>query len=388
LKRIIFINSHPIQYNAPLYKFLTKSNDFDLEVWYCTKFGMSGDYDKQFGINVKWDIPLLDGYKYIFLKNYAINENIYTGTFGVLNFGLFKQILRQNRKTIYVTQGWHPLSMFLTIILGQLFRLKICLRAETPLKYHKSLKFFKRKYKELFLKIIFSRIHKFLYIGEQNRLFYKHLNIPDEKLIFCPYSVNNDFFRMQYNTTISNKFLFRRELGICDKKLCFLSVGKLIEKKRHIDLLKTAKELRHENIAFLIVGEGPERKNLIQYIERHKLDNVKLCGFKNQSELYKFYIAADVFIMPSDQNETWGLVVNEAMNFQLPLLISDKVGCSDDLVKLNGYIYECGNVQHLKEKVQLLLSLSKEELEMMGQESFRLINSYSYKEIHNNLIQL
>jgi glycosyltransferase involved in cell wall biosynthesis len=55
-------------------------------------------------------------------------------------------------------------------------------------------------------------------------------------------------------------------------------------------------------------------------------------GFRNQSELPAIYAAADVLVLPSDRQETWGLVINEAMAAGLPVIASDAVGCVPDLI--------------------------------------------------------
>ncbi len=69
------------------------------------------------------------------------------------------------------------------------------------------------------------------------------------------------------------------------------------------------------------------------------MENVHLTGFINQSVIPKYYAIGDAFVMCSQEGETWGLSVNEAMNFALPIVVSDMVGCSEDLVEegQNGY---------------------------------------------------
>jgi hypothetical protein len=75
VKKIIIINSHPIQYFAPLYKKMTEEG-LDVEVWYCSDESIRGENDKGFGTTVKWDIPLLDGYRYRFFKNHSNKPSI------------------------------------------------------------------------------------------------------------------------------------------------------------------------------------------------------------------------------------------------------------------------------------------------------------------------
>src|SRR5262249_55832183 len=61
--------------------------------------------------------------------------------------------------------------------------------------------------------------------------------------------------------------------------------------------------------------------------------NASFVGFLNQSEISRAYVAADCLILPSDAQETWGLVVNEAMVSGLPCIVSNACGCVEDLVQ-------------------------------------------------------
>jgi len=67
--KLAILVSHPIQYQTPLYKLLSKEPEIDLTVLFCSDWGLKTYKDKGFGKEVKWDIPLLDGYKYKFFKN-------------------------------------------------------------------------------------------------------------------------------------------------------------------------------------------------------------------------------------------------------------------------------------------------------------------------------
>jgi len=76
-----------------------------------------------------------------------------------------------------------------------------------------------------------------------------------------------------------------------------------------------------------------------QVRDAHMMD-VHFAGFLNQTEIGAAYACADIFVLPSLYDETWGLVVNEAMNFGLPVVLSDAVGCADDLLRQreNGFV--------------------------------------------------
>ena len=80
-KNLFFINTHPIQYFAPLYKFIESKNYFNQKIFFLSDHGVSGEFDKEFNSSFKWDIPILDGYKFEFLKNNSFNPGVYKGFF-------------------------------------------------------------------------------------------------------------------------------------------------------------------------------------------------------------------------------------------------------------------------------------------------------------------
>jgi glycosyltransferase involved in cell wall biosynthesis len=85
-------------------------------------------------------------------------------------------------------------------------------------------------------------------------------------------------------------------------------------------------------------------------------------------------------VLPSSIGETWGLVVNEAMCFNLPIIVSNMVGCAKDLVKHgeNGFIYPVGDIEKLKEYMEKLLK-EKDLREKMGRNSLKIVSKYTYK---------
>ena len=93
-----------------------------------------------------------------------------------------------------------------------------------------------------------------------------------------------------------------------------------------------------------IIGEGI-LKDKLQSIAK---DNIHFLGYINNKELSKYYQENDVFVLPS-LSESWGLVVEEALNNGLPVIVSDRVGCNKDLAtKEMGLIFQCNNPNSLK----------------------------------------
>jgi len=377
MKKIAYFLSHPIQYQTPLFQKINKIKNIDFEVIYFTNHTLGG-LDKQFGINVTWDIPLLNGYKYRFLKNYATTPAVSGKFWGLVNWGLIRYLIK-NKPNIVVLHGWSYFSNILLLIVANILRIQIIMRAESPLIQELN----KGKINKFLKYIILRQCDKFLYIGKENKAFYKSFGIKDKNLFYAPYCVDNTRFSEDISRFNKETDDIRIDLGIPKTNRIILFCGKFIEKKRPKDLLEAFKNIKDKNTSLVFVGTGHLEKDLKTFVAENNLKNIYFTGFVNQTELYRYYMSADVFVLPSGYGETWGLVVNEAMNYSLPLLISDQVGCVADLVKenINGYTFACGDIKQLTEKLNFFSELSDQKLILLGKKSFEIIQNYSYIEV-------
>ncbi|MEO7766095.1 MAG: glycosyltransferase family 4 protein [Ferruginibacter sp.] len=383
MKEVIFINSHPIQYFAPMYKYMNQ-HGVKTKAWYCSDESIKGGRDKQFGVDVKWDIPLLEGYEYIFYKNYSRKPSHFAGFFGLINLGVITRLFKIP-KSVIVVHGWHYFTHFFVLLLGKLRGHTICLRCEMPQKQEALKTGWKMNIKRWGLKyILFPRINFFLYIGTQNRLFYKSFGIDDQQLIFCPYSVDDQRFRNEYQQLKPNIAGLKDKMGIPTDAKIILYSGKYMDKKRPLDLVNAFHQLNHPACWLVMVGEGELRKDMERCIAENNIKQVILTGFVNQSQVAEFYAISDVFVMCSTIGETWGLSVNEAMNFGLPVIVSDLTGCSEDMVKNgdNGYIFETGNTHQLALKLEdVLLNHGL----TMNTPPEAIVNKHSYSTVTENI---
>lgn len=347
-KNVIILNTHPIQYFAPLYKYAAEQG-LPLEVWYCSDESLRAVKDTQFGVDVKWDIPLLEGYRSRFFKNHSWKPSHFNGFFGLINMGVWGKLITSS-KSVVIIYGWSNLTFLLAFMFAALRGHTVCLRAETPwnqerLKGEKNI----RRKKFLLGKLLFSFIDRFLYIGTQNKLFYQNMGVKEDNLFYTPYAVDNQRFQQAAAEYLPQKDSLRQKFDIPAKSKIVLYSGKYMQKKRPLDLLKAFQLLHDENAWLLMVGDGELRTEMDALIKKENIKNVLLTGFINQSEIPKYYAMADVFVMCSEVGETWGLSVNEAMNFNLPVIVTDICGCSGDLVQpgKNGFIYPCGEIEQL-----------------------------------------
>lgn len=384
MQRIVFINSHPIQYFVPLYQQMTREEkEIDLTVFYLTDETIQGYRDRQFGTDVTWDIPLLEGYRYKFFKNYSWKPSLYNGFFGLFNWGLISE-LRRMPTSIVISHGWAYSSNIIALLAARAFGHTVCLRGDNPLSHELFKRPVKRFLRNLFLRaVVFPSIDKFLPVGYQNHQLYRSFGIPESDLIFVPHAVDNSRFQQQALALSSERQHLTKSIGLSGKRI-ILYVGKLIDKKRPLDLLMAYQQLRihHADTALVFVGDGHLRSQLEAEITARAIPNVVITGFVNQSQIARYYAMADVFVMCSQQGETWGLSVNEAMNFGLPIIASDLTGCADDLIEsgVNGYVFPTGNIDKLHQAISHCLAG-----QVNGQASLDRLHAYSYGAIIQGL---
>lgn len=363
-KRFAVLTSHPIHYQAPLWRMLAADPDIELTVFFQSDIGLKPYHDAEFGKTIRWDLPLVEGYEHVFLK----------GAFDL------SAHLRHGHYDALLVHAWNSPAVWLAIFVAKMLGVRTMLRGESPWNQEAGKSGWKHELKKVLLKIFFAGIDRFLYIGEENRQFYSNYGIREKDLFFTPYAIENERFFADAERLEGERDRTRIELGVPSDAVVFLAVGKLIDKKRHMDLLQAYEKVSALNKALIIVGEGELRPALEKCIAEHQLQNVILAGFKGQTEIAPYYAAADVFVLPSGPGETWGLVANEAMCFSLPLIVSHIVGSAADLVHPggNGHVFPMGDVDAMAEAMEELAK-DPERRAQFGKESRRIVAGYSYE---------
>ena len=362
-KKVAFFLSHPIQYFSPLFRQLSLNPDIDLMVYYFSDETLKKYTDKQFNVEVEWDTDLIGGYSYKVIYNNSPLKTIYQHPFGLINFGVIKE-LKENRYDYIIVHGWSFISQWIVFITAIISGIPIILRGEMPLNQEVGKSRFKLFCKKILLKPLFKRVHSFLCIGSQNKEFFRSYGVDDARLYFAPYAVDNSFFGSRYQEIKQQKYELKSKFKLDKFNKVVLFVGKLIDKKRPLDLVKAFHNLDNLDDCLVFVGDGVLRREIEDFIERKNIKNIFITGFINQTELPELYTLGDLFVLPSGVGETWGLVVNEAMNYELPVLVSSTVGCSFDLIRNNGVTFDEGNLDDLSAKLRMLLSDS--ELKIKG----------------------
>lgn len=201
-----------------------------------------------------------------------------------------------------------------------------------------------------------------------------------EKIFLSGNSVNNKKYRDRYLKLVNKKNLIRKKLGISPEKKVALFVGRFVEEKNLsvlVDSIEKIVKKGEKNILCIMIGGGFLHDNLVSYTKDKNLEDfIKIIPFKEFEKLSMFYASADIFVLPSKW-EVWGLVVNEAMLFNLPVIVSDKVGCSRDLIKngCNGFVFPYKDSEKLAE---CILNTAKND-KKMGENSYKIVKDISFE---------
>jgi glycosyltransferase involved in cell wall biosynthesis len=381
--RVAHLISHPVQYLVPVYREISKSPDVDFTVYFYSDASIGKHFDVEFGREFEWSTPLLGGYKYRFLPS---SKGKRTGkAFEWPNWDLLAEVVRQQYDVIWInsyigTNAWFARMAAFVSGTPVLFRDDTNLLTPRPL--------WKRILKSIFLRN-FLRGTWALYVGEEARRYWKFYGIPTQRLFFSPHCVDNDFWSSKARDLAPQRSKIRQSFGIDDDSPVILFCGKFIPKKQPLKLLSAFSMVRKELPCWLVmVGDGNLRIDVEREIRESGITNTILPGFLNQDELPFAYTAADIFVLPSAYNETWGLVVNEAMNFSLPVIVSDQVGCGRDLVKdgWNGFAFVHTDERQLADRLRRLVmdaALRKE----FGKHSAELIANYTVENCARGIVR-
>jgi len=341
--------SHPIQYQAPLFRQLAQQ--IDLRVFFAHRQTALGQAAAGFNVEFEWDVDLLSGYEHHFLHNSA--KHPCTSDFFGCDTPEIADEIRQGGFDAFLVTGWHLKSYWQAIHACRRQGVPVMVRGDSQLGTPRGR--LKQWGKELIYPWVLQQFDACLYVGQKNKAYLEHYGVPAERLFFSPHCIDNDAFALRAQAV--NRAGGRARLGISPGQTAVLFVGKLLDGKRPLDMVLALRTLRGRgmNVCGVFAGDGPLRAGL----EAKGMEwNVPLAflGFRNQTELPEAYALAAVMVLPSD-SETWGLVVNEALACGTPVVVSDAVGCAPDLVieGQTGAVYPAGDAAALADALQKVL---------------------------------
>lgn len=382
--RLAVVISHPTQYYSPWFKYLSSSKSLELMVFYLWDFGIKDTYDPGFGQHVLWDLQLLDGYASQFVKNKATDPG--THHFGGLNNPSLVSAIIDWQPTSILLFGYVYLAHIMLLSDPRLMRIPIIFRGDshnlaTPSSCRQLLSLFARR-------LIFKRFSIGLAVGKANAKYLIASGIHQSRIYYAPHAVDNQRFQSYNDSASTNEETLRQRLHIPAESPVVLFVGKFESKKRPCELLEAFIQLRHPRAILVFVGSGVLEDELRQRACSCPTGRVHFLGFQNQSAMPSIYRMANLIVLPSfGRAETWGLCINEAMNMGVPAIVSDHVGCAQDLVipDVTGWIYPAGQLQSLIHTLDNALS-DLDRLHQIGLNARSHIQNFSFKQATDGLL--
>jgi glycosyltransferase involved in cell wall biosynthesis len=383
--RLAYLVSHPIQYQAPLLRRIAQEPDIDLTVFFGSDFSVRDYKDEGFGVGVKWDVPLLDGYRHEFLP--VVRDNANPGALSPVNYGIFNR-LRGSKGVagfdLLWLHGYSSVNALQAMLAAKALGIPVLVRAE-PWLGDRDRSGLTLAVKQLYFKLLRGLLDGALPIGTLNAEYWHHYLGEGFPLHWMPYAVDNHYFQSRCQEAREGRTALQKELKLNSARPVILFASKLQTRKRCADLLeayrKLSNELARDPLPYLvIVGDGEERGALEKQAAESGLEGIRFCGFRNQSELPRFFDIATVFVLPS-QHEPWGLIVNEVMNAGRPVVVSDDVGCQPDLIEdgVEGCVFPVGDVAALTGALRRVLA-TPETAAMMGQRALAKIQAWDFEE--------
>jgi glycosyltransferase involved in cell wall biosynthesis len=352
------IETHPVQYHAPVYRAVRKRYGIRVAAIYGSDFSVVGYHDAEFGTTFRWDTDLLSGYDAVFLSR--VGQGGARSVEEVTARGLGEALQRLKPRAVLLL-GYSPRFHRQAFFQARRLGVPLLFRGETTdhARHRSRVRRFAR---DLFLRWFYRQFSALLYIGKRSFEHYRRLGCPEGKLIFSPYCVDTSAFQTEESDRHLLRDATRRELQLSSDHLVVLFSGKLVPRKAPDLLLHAVKGLptaARERMVVLFLGDGHLRESLDRLARTEPSVAVRFVGFQNQTQLSRYYHAADILVLPSRGFEPWGLVVNEALAHGLPCIVSDQVGCAPDLITpgVTGEIFESGSVSSLSWALQRATAL-------------------------------
>ena len=381
--RVAHLASHPIQYYAPLYRELARRPEIDLTVYFYSDATVRAFHDAEFGRTLEWDVPLLDGYRSRILASARLRP-LPSRFLEAPHWDIVREVAGGGADVVWALGYSHP-TTWLAAAAARARRRGLLVRDDQTLLHGRPLG--KRALKAVALRALLSQAYG-LYAGTQNRRYLRHYGVAEERLFRVPHAVDNRFFAEHAAALAPRRREIREGFALAPDVPVILFAGKLIAKKEPLVLVDAFAKVRAgRQCALLIAGDGPLRPDVERRARELGLQDVRITGFLNQTEMPRAYAAADVFVLPSSLHETWGLVVNEAMNFGLPVVVSDKVGCAEDLVRdgWNGFVVPARDSGALADAAARLVD-DAELRRSFGERSRDLVAEYSIEAAADGIV--
>jgi glycosyltransferase involved in cell wall biosynthesis len=217
--------------------------------------------------------------------------------------------------------------------------------------------------------------------GIETKTYLEKFGFPKEKLFIGNMAADIDGLKSALAKVDENKIKSIREKYNISG-LVFLYVGQLIQRKGVLEMLESWNtfSLNKTDINLLLLGDGDQLEEVNRYVEKNKMNSVKVLGRVEYSEVSTIYALSDIFIIPTLE-DNWSLVVPEAMSCGLPILSSKYNGCWPELVKPeNGWVFDPLDSKKFIKTLEVAIK-NKDNWKQMGASSAKIVADFSPEKI-------
>jgi len=372
MKRLAILSTHPIQYNAPLFRMLAADDAIDLMVFY-SKQTEEVRFDQDFGREVVWDIPLTDGYAH--------------QSFGASDKDGKKQLIAsigQFQPDALLVYGWNFPGHWAVMRYFK-GRIPVWFRGDSTLI--DPLPMWKKALRKALLNLVYRSVDRAFYVGRANKRYFLWAGMKEFQLTHAPHAVDNAFFMRDDETRKKEALAKRKELGISENATVFLFVGKMEPKKQPLMMGDAFCKIDSNTKSHLIfIGSGELESALKSRFQDHP--RIRFVGFQNQQAMPIWYRVGNVVCLPSKgPGETWGLAVNEAMACGCAAIVSDRVGCGEEFQRHCPKIistFQWNNKNELTEALKNELNLHLDKRELFFK---KFLDAFDFSKFHHAIVQ-
>jgi glycosyltransferase involved in cell wall biosynthesis len=392
--RLTIIALHPISYQLPLFldiQRLGKYRNIFVKTVFLDKLTLRKSYHKEID-----GILDIDPGRYLHTLDHVFSFNLasprITGFLSRINPSLIWHVFRSD---VVLIHGYENLSYLYVLVLARLFAKTLLFRGEAVTR-----RFFARgsshpssissgisQLKSFYVNLYLRSSRYVFYSCSGNESYFRGHRVPSESLVFFPCCVDNDLCRMYVSGESRN--ILRLRYGISEDTFVIGYAGRITSRK-HLSAIVAASafvsDADKKRLHLLLIGGGPESTSLSDLANRNGLP-ITVTSFLSHLNGLSHLNCLDVFCMPSLYDPS-PKSLNEAMNFSLPLLVSQGCGTAYDLVRpgQNGFVFDPSCPRDLARHISYLMNLSPSRLSEMGELSREIVANYSTGQAAVNLL--
>jgi glycosyltransferase involved in cell wall biosynthesis len=347
--RLGVVFTHPTQHHGPLWRKLSEQPGLDVEVLYlCDENQGNGDRDLG-NSSQAWDVDLLSGYKYEYLKDLSGKVPSQQKKRGIAP-GLFERLTRENFDAIFM-QSFVNDSYRLTALLCKLRGIPLIMQNDATIMSDGRYSRARRIAMAVLYPWMLDLADYWLSCGDHNEIHLRHYGVADEKIVRGCHPVDGERFVQSIAQNQDEVLQIRQQLGWDAETIGYGFAGKYIDRKNPFEFIEAiaSAHRRDPRIRGVTIGGGDLETEIDRRIASLNGEVLNL-GFVNQSKIPLYYAAMDVFVVTS-WIDPHPLVVSEAMASGTPPILSDRCGNwgYNDTVRhrYNGLVYPCGNADAL-----------------------------------------